>query len=376
MANRSANLLKKTLESNEERLMKRILDYARKHQYSRYTPTLKEAWRLSISGLTRSIINALEFFPAPPEIDPEENLEDDETTRFGVIEAQRHRGRGVSLRMYLGLMKYYRQAYMDLIRQADMENRKQEWCERFINRVFDRIEIAICVEWSGAGNDNIVKNIQIINRMMTNEKNKYLTIFESLPNPVIILNRRQEVDNMNMSAARLFKQNLVAGSPYYCLSRDRRLERGRCPDQDEKEKNIDASCFGGLQVQKLLPWLKDEVERFHKLQDESMETEKSIFYKNRNLIFRVKFSKNVDISGKFDGTIMIFEDITSLKKSLEEIKTLKGLIPICCHCKNIRDDRGYWQRLERYVSDRSEVQFSHGICPDCFKKFYPNIAIK
>lgn len=79
--------------------MKRILDYAKKQQYTRYTPTLIEAWRLSISGLTLSIINALKIFPTPPEMNQEENLEDDEISQFGVIEAQRHMERGVNLHM-------------------------------------------------------------------------------------------------------------------------------------------------------------------------------------------------------------------------------------------------------------------------------------
>ena len=376
IASRSANLLKRTLESNEEWLIKRILDYAKKHDYTRYTSTLIEAWRLSISGLTLSIKNALQIFPSPPELHSEKNLEDDEISQFGVIEAQRHRERGVSLHMFLGLMKYYRQAYMDLIRQTDMENGERDWCELFTNRVFDRIEIAFCIEWSRAGSDKIIKDLQINNRMMTNEKNKYLTIFESIPNPVIILNRGRKVDNMNIAAARMFKKSLLPGSQYYCLSRDRQLEMELCLKQDEKLMNIDDSCFGGLKIHKLLPWLNVEVERFHQSHNESMDLEKNITYENHNFIFRVKLSKSQDISGKFDGTIIILEDITALKKALEEVKTLKGLIPICCNCKNIRDDQGFWQKLERYVSERSDAEFSHSICPDCSKKLYPDLYME
>lgn len=53
------------------------------------------------------------------------------------------------------------------------------------------------------------------------------------------------------------------------------------------------------------------------------------------------------------------------------IKTLSGLIPICSNCKKIRDDKGYWEQLEQYIHDHSEAEFSHGICPDCAKKLYP-----
>lgn len=54
--------------------------------------------------------------------------------------------------------------------------------------------------------------------------------------------------------------------------------------------------------------------------------------------------------------------------ALENIKTLRGLIPICAHCKKIRDDAGYWQQVEHFVKERSEAQFTHGICPDCARE--------
>ena len=60
-----------------------------------------------------------------------------------------------------------------------------------------------------------------------------------------------------------------------------------------------------------------------------------------------------------------------LKKALAEVKTLSGLLPICSSCKKIRDDGGYWEQIEGYISKRSDAQFSHGICPECAKKIYP-----
>jgi CheY-like chemotaxis protein len=64
--------------------------------------------------------------------------------------------------------------------------------------------------------------------------------------------------------------------------------------------------------------------------------------------------------------------ITDLQNALAQVKILKGLLPICAHCKKIRDDQGYWNNVEKYLRDRSEVEFSHGICPDCRKKHYPS----
>jgi len=65
--------------------------------------------------------------------------------------------------------------------------------------------------------------------------------------------------------------------------------------------------------------------------------------------------------------------IQELQKALAEVKTLSGLIPICASCKKIRDDKGYWNQIESYIRDHSEAEFSHGICPECMKKLYPDL---
>ena len=63
--------------------------------------------------------------------------------------------------------------------------------------------------------------------------------------------------------------------------------------------------------------------------------------------------------------------ILDLTEALSEVKKLSGMLPICASCKKIRDDKGYWNRIESYIGDHSEAEFSHGICPDCSKKLYP-----
>ena len=60
-----------------------------------------------------------------------------------------------------------------------------------------------------------------------------------------------------------------------------------------------------------------------------------------------------------------------LEESLAKVRQLEGLLPICAGCKKIRDDKGYWQQIEGYISAHSKAVFSHGICPECMKKLYP-----
>jgi hypothetical protein len=65
-----------------------------------------------------------------------------------------------------------------------------------------------------------------------------------------------------------------------------------------------------------------------------------------------------------------------LENALLEIRTLRGFLPICAHCKKIRDDQGYWNQIEKYIQAHSEAVFSHGICPDCMRELYPDIVDK
>ena len=102
----------------------------------------------------------------------------------------------------------------------------------------------------------------------------------------------------------------------------------------------------------------------------------------------VAFSAIRDSAGRVIGASSIAYDITERKKieaerteliahlneTLSKVKTLSGLLPICASCKKIRDDRGYWQKLEIFVREHSEAEFSHSICPDCLKQLYPQFA--
>jgi hypothetical protein len=63
--------------------------------------------------------------------------------------------------------------------------------------------------------------------------------------------------------------------------------------------------------------------------------------------------------------------VRQLREALGSIKTLSGLLPICSSCKKIRDNRGYWSEVEKYVTGHSDVTFSHGVCEECARKLYP-----
>jgi len=112
-------------------------------------------------------------------------------------------------------------------------------------------------------------------------------------------------------------------------------------------------------------------------------------YHNETHYFIVTARPFLDARNRIAGIIESFQDITERKKledekanlvdqlrsSLENVKLLSGLIPICSSCKKIRDDKGYWNQIEAYIRDHSEAEFSHGICPECAKKYYSDLDV-
>jgi PAS domain S-box-containing protein len=107
----------------------------------------------------------------------------------------------------------------------------------------------------------------------------------------------------------------------------------------------------------------------------------------RSFIVEVTATNVTSSSGELAGRMASFIDITKRKEieadrekligklqdALNKIKTLRGIIPICAACKKIRDDKGYWNQIESYIREHSEAVFSHGICPECAEKLYPDL---
>jgi PAS domain S-box-containing protein len=108
--------------------------------------------------------------------------------------------------------------------------------------------------------------------------------------------------------------------------------------------------------------------------------------RDRTLTFEVSISPLAGRGGaRQTGRMLLLRDVTERKRAEEErerlvaelrealakIKKLSGLLPICSSCKRIRDDHGYWHQVEHYMKDHAEVEFSHGLCPECMAKLYP-----
>ena len=172
----------------------------------------------------------------------------------------------------------------------------KQTCIHVIERFFDRVEIGFCVKWTTLVESRQISELQSANKSMTNEKNKYLTIFESLPNPVVLVDAFKKIENMNRSASMLFHKIGVPGAHYY------RDVAGR--------QTADATCDIAEPIDKLLPWLSKELDEFAAGQEAEHNFEKQVPGAGNEHTYHVKFSRNLDVSGKFDSIIIILDDIT------------------------------------------------------------------
>lgn len=273
------------IQAKEDWLLERVVEYAKQFGYTEYTSTLKEAWRASICGLTTPLCNAIKIYPEPPEIHAGSNFFKDPVSAYGIEQARLHRARGVTLDLFLGLTKYYRQAYCDLVDEYGYQIEDPRMARLYVDRFFDLVELGFCSEWRNTDELTKLGEVQLENRQITNEKNKYLTIFESLNDPVVLLGPDHEIQNMNLAAQNLLVGINEPGHIYYS-------QNGTLPLEQQ---------------------IKDVL-----LQAKSVSTfETSLETKEGRRHFDVRVQKMLDISEKFSGTVLIFNDITAHKRARE-----------------------------------------------------------
>jgi len=296
---------------SEDWLMDRILSYAKERNYTMYTSTLKEAWRLSIVGLSRSLVAALEMHQGIPELSPEEDYSDDPMSAFGVMEAQRHRQRGIDPAMFLGLFKYYKETYRDLVATADFSPERRRWCLKCVERFFDRVEIAFLNQWIHLKKEDLVTELQSRNRLLTNEKNKYLTIFESGPNPVILLDSDSRIDNLNTAAASLLNIRSVPGQAYYSALL---LDTDIAAQPPE-------GMVKGRHIGEFFPPIAKEIASFAAGDRQEQSLDNKHVNPDGGPIYEAHVSKMLDVSFKFNGIVLTFIDVTAHYKIEEVLKT-------------------------------------------------------
>lgn len=278
------------LREHESDLMERILAYAKKYDYTKYTSTLIEAWRISIVGLTDSLELLMNMHPIPPSLGPDEHFREDPASAFGLLEAQRHRSRGVNYAMFISLFKYYRQTYHDLIEEHKELFDDPSFYYEYVKQFFDRVEIAYSIEWHGRSAEEQIHELSDQNRHLSNEKNLYLTIFDSFSSVAILLDSYGVITNYNQSASEvLFGLRQSSGHYYYM-----------------KNKTISTP-----------EWIFNAI--YNLGDEESLRfTYKTIFGTQRKF-YDVAIRPLDDVSGRVTGYVLILNDITELECARERL---------------------------------------------------------
>ncbi len=133
---------------NEDRLLAQVLSLAEANGYFRFVPGTPEAWRATLRGLSGSLLQAFRSDPSPPSLTAGDVGRDDGLSAFGVVEARKRRREGMPLGIFFGLVKFFREAYFDMVRSAGLPREEEEGHLRYIERFFDRNEVAVCVSWT------------------------------------------------------------------------------------------------------------------------------------------------------------------------------------------------------------------------------------
>ncbi|HWP97649.1 MAG TPA: GGDEF domain-containing protein [Syntrophomonadaceae bacterium] len=291
------NSLYNLVNQNRDFLSKRTIFYAQNYHFAAYAPILPQVWQTALNEMVDAFLSALDGPGLNPPLDFYDNYSRDPLCAFGILEAQKQRHRGVTLELFLGLIKYFRQAFRDLIQEQQMGTDEERSSGQLIERFFDRVEIGVCLDWTGEHRDELIKNMQDANLELAYEKNKYLAIFESISNPVILLNQQHLVENMNYAAVDL----LMSGNH-------------KVPD-DHALNN------GQIRVEHLMPWLVEEVFEFISSNSDQATIEKEILLSEddrRHLV--IKFHRLIDISDRFKGTVLILNDVTEAKQAEEALR--------------------------------------------------------
>lgn len=187
---------------------------------------------------------------------------------------------------------------------------------------------------------------------------RYRVLVEQAPFPIAISDPlTSAIRYLNPQAAQFFMvdQHQAVGQAvlqFYVNPQDRQnlVERVERQEQQEQQGDVEVEL------------MRSNGQRFW-----TQLSASKIIYEGRPALF-VAFNDITDRkAAEADRTKLI----TELQQALSQIKTLTGLIPICCSCKRIRADDGFWLQVESYIQEHTDAQFSHGICPECVEKLYP-----
>lgn len=311
------------ISEREHWLLERILNYAKLHGYTEYTSPLEQTWRLSIEGINKALAAALSRNIPIGDVSLSISANEDPVAVFGMLTARSHRPRGVHPAMFLGLLKDYKLAYLELLAEEFTDERSTGKYRNVIERTFDRIEMAFCSEWSNIENDELIASLQRKNLDVNDEKNAYLTVFESLSSPIILIDDLGYIKNMNYHAAKLMDRSSIPGSGYYMTL------RAESPTDQKRYDGFQITPQPRKRVDQAFPWLKETWRQVTSKRDLQRNTIECQFKRGGTTNFyEAKISRMLDVGKKYLGILLVLNDITERKQTEEKLRVLATTDPL------------------------------------------------
>lgn len=307
--------LRELLLDNEDWLRQRLQEYVTGRGYAQDTAALQRASRLSISGLNQALLLGMETLGGQaPEFAADADLTQDPIAAFGVAEARLHRQRGISLALSLRLLKDCRQSYQDLVQNTIDDHQQRDRHEHCIVRCFDLIELALCSEWTAVQREEVIEELQQGNRTLSHENNRYLTLFESLPDPALLIDPEHVILACNPAAARFVHGE---ASPVEIDSQD---QDPKPRQQCGHDVHAASEAITGRPLNLVLPWLAERLSLARTADDTIRRLEIQYEQDGQSRHFIVTVADMLDVFGRYDGAVLLVSEVTDRKKAEEALK--------------------------------------------------------
>ncbi len=290
---------KELIQSHQDWLAEHVQAQAKEHGFTELASTRAKEWLQSVNAITDVMVSVLDccgLGGCPPS--PDAEAPDDPVSLFAVEVSRRHRERGIGLAMFMSLLKFYRRSYGSLVRQEISDPFRKEEYSLFLTQFFDKVDIAQCVDWANAKDEEDLARLEAKHAAVTEERNRFLTLVESMNSSVFMLDEDLNIEAMNTTAASLLGIADDPGHLAYALN-----VASQVVTEDAATK---------VSLETALPWLFAGVNRSCHLgkgeQDCRFDVAAEADFETRH--YTVSLSNLTNISYSYTGYTVVLDDIT------------------------------------------------------------------
>ncbi|MDO8914987.1 MAG: EAL domain-containing protein [Coriobacteriia bacterium] len=288
--------LKRIVLEAEDSIVRSVMIAARIHGYGHHMPALEDSYRMGVSTISANLAQGLSVSGDVTEVSAKASADSEAIESLGARFARMRQGEGVDLALFLGLLKHYRHAYADAVRAADVERESERRYLATIDRYFDHLEMGFASTWSAFTLGDISASMIERNRTVTAEKNRCLSTFGDIPLPVLLLDERGRLENINAAAADLFSPALAGRGAYF-------------PDRTRREAP---------------PVLREEIRAFAESEARELSMEREIRTGKGTRYFEARLSKLAGFEGEYSGMLVVLTDLTYRRAAEDALRRSQG----------------------------------------------------